>query len=65
MRAGARPEVGSVPAPVTAGGRERHVLEILTVIEQRLERRETQQRRPGHLVVNARVLDEERVKAEV
>lgn len=50
----------SVPAAVAAGGRESHVLEVLTVVEQSLERWKTNQRHTRDLIMDTWML-----KAEV
>lgn len=51
----------SVPASVTFGGGESHMLEVLTVVQQSLERWKTHQRHTRHLIMDTRVLEEERV----
>lgn len=56
-----RLQVERVPALVTAGGRESHMLEVLTVVEQSLEGWETHQGHTRHLIVDTWVLEEERV----
>lgn len=64
VRANTRLDVESVPAAVTTGGRETHMLEILTVIEQSLQCWKTHQRHPRHFIANTRVLDDERATGE-
>lgn len=46
----------SIPAAVAAGGRESHVLEVLTVVEQSLERWKTNQRHTRDLIMDTWML---------
>lgn len=50
-----------VPASVTNGGRESQMLEVLTVVEQSLERWKTNQRDTRHLIMDTWVLEEDSV----
>lgn len=58
---GTRLQVESVPALVTIGGRESHVLKVLTVVKQSLERWKTHHRHTRHLIMDTWVLHEGRV----
>jgi len=54
-----RLQVESVPASVTFGGKESHVLEVVTVVKQSPEGWKTHQRHTRHLIMDTRVLEKE------
>lgn len=59
-----RLQVECVPAEVTFGGRESHVLEVLTVVKESLECWKTHQRHTRHLIMDTRVLEGDRVNGD-